>query len=143
MVASATYAPYGSLDSYMKLGYVPVDHDDEAASKTMEYAFDDWTIARTAAAMGRKDAADTFTKRAGYWRNNFNVRDGFVEPRMADGTYRKPFDPARAGGEAGVRAEVGRRDQAGLACRRAGYPRCSLVGPAKRAAARCRLDQRS
>ena len=49
MVASATYGPYGNLDEYMQLGYVPVDHDDEAASKTVEYAFDDWTIARMAA----------------------------------------------------------------------------------------------
>jgi len=101
MVASATYAPYGGLGDYMRLGYVPVDHDGEAASKTVEYAFDDWTIARTAAAMGRKDIADTFSKRAGYWRNNFNSKDGFVEPRLADGTYRRPFDPARAGGESG------------------------------------------
>jgi predicted alpha-1,2-mannosidase len=101
MVASATYAPYGNLGDYMRLGYVPVDHDGEAASKTMEYAFDDWTIARTAAAMGRKDIADNFRKRAGYWRNNFNVKDGFVEPRLADGSYRKPFDPARAGAESG------------------------------------------
>jgi predicted alpha-1,2-mannosidase len=101
MVASATYAPYGNLGDYMRLGYVPVDHDGEAASKTVEYAFDDWTIARTAAAMGKKDVADTFKKRAGYWRNNFNVKDGFVEPRLADGSYRKPFDPARAGGESG------------------------------------------
>ena len=25
MVASASYAPYGGLDGYMKLGYVPID----------------------------------------------------------------------------------------------------------------------
>ncbi|HMA50745.1 MAG TPA: GH92 family glycosyl hydrolase, partial [Magnetospirillaceae bacterium] len=48
MVASATYAPYGHLGDYMKLGYVPVDQDGEAVSKTVEYAFDDWTIARAA-----------------------------------------------------------------------------------------------
>lgn len=101
MVASATYAPYGNLGDYMRLGYVPVDHDGEAASKTVEYAFDDWTIARMAQAMGRRDVADQFTKRAGYWRNNFNVKDGFVEPRLADGSYRTPFDPARAGGDSG------------------------------------------
>ena len=64
MVASATYAPYGNLGAYMKLGYVPVDHDDEAASKTMEYAFDDWTIARMAGAMGNSAVAATFEKRA-------------------------------------------------------------------------------
>ena len=74
------YAPYGSLDEYMQLGYVPVDHDDEAASKTIEYAFDDWTIARMAAAMKHTETAGTFTKRAANWRNNFNAKDGFVEP---------------------------------------------------------------
>ncbi len=101
MVASATYAPYGNLGAYMKLGYVPVDNDSEAASKTVEYAFDDWTIAQTAKAMGKEDVAAKFRKRSTYWRNNFNAQDGFVEPRLADGSYRKPFDPARAGAASG------------------------------------------
>jgi predicted alpha-1,2-mannosidase len=101
MVASATYAPYGDLDEYMRRGYVPVDNDGEAASKTVEYAFDDWTISRMARAMRRPDVGDTFEKRASYWRNNFNVTDGFVEPRLADGRFRTPFDPARAGAESG------------------------------------------
>lgn len=97
MVSSATYAPYGNLGSYMKLGYVPVDHDDEAASKTMEYAFDDWTIARMANAMNKTAVATMFEKRASFWRNNFNTVDGFVEPRLENGDYRKPFDPSKAG----------------------------------------------
>jgi len=101
MVASATYAPYGNLGAYMKLGYVPVDNDGEAASKTMEYAFDDWTIARMANAMGNDAVAVGFNKRAGFWRNNFNVADGFVEPRLASGEDRKPFDPAKAGAASG------------------------------------------
>ncbi len=101
MVASATYAPYGNLAAYMKLGYVPVDHDDEAASKTVEYAFDDWTIARMAKAMGKSSVAATFDKRATFWRNNFNTADGFVEPRLENGEYRKPFDPTKAGAGSG------------------------------------------
>ena len=101
MVASATYGPYGNLASYMKLGYVPVDHDDEAASKTMEYAFDDWTIARMSKAMGKDTEAAQFEKRSRFWRNNFNATDDFVEPRLEDGSYRKPFDPAKAGAGSG------------------------------------------
>jgi len=97
MVASATYGPYGNLAAYMKLGYVPVDHDDEAASKTVEYAFDDWTIARMANALGKTTVTTTFDKRATFWRNTFNAADGFVEPRLENGEYRKPFDPAKAG----------------------------------------------
>ncbi|HEY9128167.1 MAG TPA: GH92 family glycosyl hydrolase [Acidobacteriaceae bacterium] len=101
MVKSATYAPYGHLGDYMKLGYVPVDNDDEAASKTMEYAFDDWTIAQMAKAMGDASVAQQFQKRSASWRNNFNAADGFVEPRLASGEYRKPFDPAKAGAGSG------------------------------------------
>lgn len=93
MVASATYAPYGGLGEYMKRGYVPIDREPEAASKTVEYAYDDWTIARTARAMGRADVAATFDKRAGNWRNSFDTRTGFVRTRKADGQFRTPFDP--------------------------------------------------
>lgn len=101
VIVSATYGPYGSLDEYMRLGYVPVDHDGEAASKTVEYAFDDWTIARMAAATKHAEIANQFTKRAANWRNSFNTKDGFVEPRMANGEYRLPFDPALAGAGSG------------------------------------------
>ena len=93
MVASASYAPYGGLSDYMKLGYVAIDREPEAASKTVEYAYDDWTIARMAEAMGRKDVAATFFKRAGNWRNSFDPKTGFVRARKSDGGFRVPFDP--------------------------------------------------
>lgn len=93
MVKSATYAPYGGLDQYMKLGFVPIDKEPEAASKTVEYAYDDWTIARMARAMGKADIAAAFEKRAGNWRNSFDVKTGFLRARKSDGTYREPFDP--------------------------------------------------
>lgn len=93
MAGSATYGPYGGLDSYMKLGYVPIDKEPEAASKTVEYAYDDWTIARMAKAMGRADVAAAFEKRAGNWRNSFDAKTGFLRARKSDGTYRTPFDP--------------------------------------------------
>lgn len=97
MVATATYGPYGGLQYYMKLGYVPIDKEPEAASKTLEYAFDDWTTARMAKAMGRKDIAAEFYKRAGYWRNEFDPKTGFARARLSDGKFRVPFDPAAAG----------------------------------------------
>ena len=93
MVASATYAPYGGIGEYMKRGYVPIDREPEAASKTVEYAYDDWTIARMARAMGRIDIAASFEKRAAYWRNSFDPKTGFVRARKSDGTFRVPFDP--------------------------------------------------
>jgi predicted alpha-1,2-mannosidase len=105
MVASAKDPQYGNLGDYMKLGYVPVDNDSEAASKTVEYAFDDWTIARMARKLGRNDIAVPFEKRAGYWQNNFNPQatseGGFIQPRLANGQFRFPFDPAQAGAKSG------------------------------------------
>jgi predicted alpha-1,2-mannosidase len=93
MVASASYAPYGGLGDYMRLGYVPIDREPEAASKTVEYAYDDWTIARMARAMGRLDVASAFERRAANWRNTFDAKTGFVRARRSDGAFRTPFDP--------------------------------------------------
>jgi len=63
MVETANYGPYDGIAQYRELGYVPIDEEGEAASKTLEYAFDDWTIARMAQAMGKGDIAATFDKR--------------------------------------------------------------------------------
>ncbi|WP_294389823.1 GH92 family glycosyl hydrolase [uncultured Sphingomonas sp.] len=93
MVASARYAPYGGLGEYMKRGFVPIDREPEAASKTVEYAYDDWAIARMARALGRRDIAAEFGRRAGYWRNSFDAKTGFVRARLSGGTFRTPFDP--------------------------------------------------
>ncbi|WP_419805399.1 GH92 family glycosyl hydrolase [Terriglobus sp.] len=106
MVKSADYRPYGHLAEYIDTGYIPIDtgtpgSHDESVSQTIEYAFDDWTIAQAAHKLGREDIAERFTRRANNWRNVFNTKDGFSEPRLADGSYRKPFDPAKAGAGSG------------------------------------------
>lgn len=97
MVASASYGPYDGLRQYMELGYVPIDEEGEAASKTLEYAFDDWTIHRMAAAMGRDDVAAMFEKRAANWKHAFDPETGFMRARNRDGSFRTPFDPDASG----------------------------------------------
>ncbi|MEG3791570.1 GH92 family glycosyl hydrolase [Lysobacter sp. CCNWLW3] len=97
MVASASYGPYDGIAQYMELGYVPIDEEGEAASKTLEYAYDDWTIARMAGAMGRKDIAAAFGKRAGNWKHAFDAKTGFMRARKRDGSFREPFDPTVSG----------------------------------------------
>jgi predicted alpha-1,2-mannosidase len=97
MVASASYGPYDGIAQYMQLGYVPIDEEGEAASKTLEYAFDDWTIARMAGAMGRDDVAKQFNKRATNWQHAFDESTGFMRARKRDGAFREPFDPSASG----------------------------------------------
>jgi len=97
MVATANYGPYDGIAQYRELGWVPIDEEGEAASKTLEYAYDDWTIARMAQAMGRQDVAATFDARARNWRNAFDPATGFMRARNRDGSFREPFDPAASG----------------------------------------------
>lgn len=97
MVASASYGPYGDLADYMKLGYVPIDKEPEAASKTLEYAFDDFSLAQMARAMGKSDIAARFKKRAGNWRNAWDPKTGFMRAKLGNGEFREPFDPTFAG----------------------------------------------
>lgn len=97
MVASANYGPYDGIKQYRELGYVPIDEEGEAASKTLEYAFDDWTIAQVAQDMGRKDVAASFAKRAGNWKNAFDPKTGFMRAKLRNGKFREPFDPAASG----------------------------------------------
>jgi predicted alpha-1,2-mannosidase len=94
--ASATYAPYGGLGEYMTRGYVPIDKEKEGASKTLEYAYDDWTIAQMARALGRDKDAAVFEKRARSFRNIFDPATGFMRAKQSDGRFREPFDPLYA-----------------------------------------------
>ena len=97
MVASANYGAYDGIAQYRELGWVPIDEEGEAASKTLEYAYDDWTIAQVAQSMGRKDIATEFRKRASNWTHAFDKDTGFMRARKRDGSFRVPFDPDASG----------------------------------------------
>jgi predicted alpha-1,2-mannosidase len=91
MKASADADRYG-LAAYKANGYIPVDAEAENVSKTVEYAYDDWTIGRFAEALGKKDDARRFFRRAAGWQNLLDPA-GYMHPR-ADGRWVTPFDPA-------------------------------------------------
>lgn len=93
MVRSATCVAYDGLGSYLRLGWVADDSSRYAASKTLEYAYDDWTLARMADRLGRPDVAAAFDRRAVSHRNLFDPATGFLRARRADGAWREPFDP--------------------------------------------------
>lgn len=97
MVASANYGPYDGIAQYRELGYVPIDEEGEAASKTLEYAFDDWTIAQVARDMGDARITAEFDKRAGNWKHAYDPATGFMRARKRDGAFREPFDPTASG----------------------------------------------
>lgn len=99
MVETATCPYYESVGDYMKYGYAPFDKYATAASNTLEYSYDDFTIYAAAKALGRNDIADIFAKRALYYRNTFDTTVGFASPRRVDGTFKADLDPYQTYGE--------------------------------------------
>jgi len=80
------------LAAYRSFGYIPGDRESESVSKTLEYAYDDWCIARLAASLGRIGDRDTFRLRAQAWRHMLDPETGLMRPRL-NGRFKTPFDP--------------------------------------------------
>jgi predicted alpha-1,2-mannosidase len=84
---------YDAVAEYAQLGWVPFDKENEAVSKTLEYAYDDYAIAQMAKALGKTDDYRYFMKRAGYYKNIYDPETGFMRGRDSKGQWRTPFDP--------------------------------------------------
>lgn len=83
-----------ALDSYVKYGYIPLEdsvpdafHTCEQVSRTLEYAYDDFALARVAAALGKTDDCRALMERARNYRNVIDSRTGYAQGRHADGTF--------------------------------------------------------
>jgi predicted alpha-1,2-mannosidase len=89
---------YDGLASYRKLGWVPCDEEDESLSKTLEYAFDDWSIAQMAKAMGKSADYDYFMKRSASFKNIYDPSIGWMRSKDSKGNWRANFDAHLFGG---------------------------------------------
>ena len=85
---------FRGMGAYMKYGYIPIEAEGEATSKTLEYAYDDWCVARMAEAMGKADIAKEFYARAQAYKNIYNPENQFFQGRR-NGGWMRPFDPAQ------------------------------------------------
>ena len=91
MIYSATRDKLG-LESYKNYGFIPVEKESESVSKTLEYAYDDWTIAQMAKAMNKEKVYKTYSERAQYYKNIFDPSSQFMRGRFRN-TWFAPFDP--------------------------------------------------
>ena len=93
MVHSAKLKDSAFLDQQGKqLGYMGVENTAESVSKLLEYAYDDWCIARVAYVLSKDDIAKTFYARSERWKNVYDEKTGFMRPRV-NGGWLTPFDP--------------------------------------------------
>ncbi|KAI9038740.1 glycoside hydrolase family 92 protein [Aspergillus affinis] len=97
----------GGLVSWKSLNYIPVEDFDyhgfgpmtRSISRTLEYCYDDFTIAQMARGLGKTDDAEKYETSSRYWENLFredqtsflNGTDtgfrGFFQPKYLNGTW--------------------------------------------------------
>ena len=98
-VATANIDEYRGIGLYKKYGYVPYDVTDHynsenwSLSKTLEYAYDDYCIARMAEKLGERQIADEFDKRSRNYKNVYNSQTTFMQPRNNKGSFIEDFSP--------------------------------------------------
>lgn len=90
---------YPEMRSYRRMGYVAMDHAGRSASRTVEYAYDDWCIARMAEAIGRDELRSIYDHRSQFYRNVFDEESRFIRGRNSTGQWQPNFQPDAITGE--------------------------------------------
>ncbi|GAB3414833.1 GH92 family glycosyl hydrolase [Niabella aquatica] len=79
-----------------QLQYIPADSVVESVAKALEYAISDYAVAQMAEAMGKKEDHAYYMKRAGLYQMYYDTHVGYMRGRMANGSWRTPFDHQKA-----------------------------------------------
>ncbi|QBQ41981.1 glycoside hydrolase family 92 protein [Sphingobacterium psychroaquaticum] len=84
---------------YTTLGYVPYDVDiNENAARSLEYAYDDFTIYQLAKSLKKSKAdIDLYKKRAFNYQKLFDPATGLMRGKNKDGSFQSPFNPFKWG----------------------------------------------
>ncbi|WP_288381917.1 GH92 family glycosyl hydrolase [uncultured Massilia sp.] len=84
---------------YNELGYVPYDVGiNENAARTLEYAYDDFTIWRLGKALGKpKSEIDIYAQRSMNYKKLFDPETGLMRGKNKDGSFQTPFNPFKWG----------------------------------------------
>lgn len=86
------YEARGGLTYSKVLGFVPNDKTAEAASRTLEDAYDDWCVAQVAKALGKTKDYEFFLNRSLNYKHIFNPATGFMQAKNADGSWASEKD---------------------------------------------------
>lgn len=87
------------VEYYNTLGYVPYDVSiNENAARTLEYAYDDFSIYQLGKALGKPASEiDIYKKRAYNYKNMFDPETGLMRGKNKDGKFQSPFNPFKWG----------------------------------------------
>jgi predicted alpha-1,2-mannosidase len=87
------------VEYYNTLGYVPYDvHINENAARTLEYAYDDFSIYRLGKELGRPESElKIYAQRCLNYRNLFDPEHKLMRGKNKDGSFQSPFNPFKWG----------------------------------------------
>jgi predicted alpha-1,2-mannosidase len=92
----------GGIEYYMEKGYVPhplskikYGFHQDGSTQTLEYAYQDYTLAQFAKKLGKTEDYHLFMKRATYYKNIWNAEIGWMWNRTIDGKWGEPVDILR------------------------------------------------
>ena len=84
--------------TYNKLGYVPYDSINESAARTLEYAFDDWSIYKLGQALGKPEKEiKVYAEHAMNYKNLFDKEHNLMRGKLANGEWAPNFNPFKWG----------------------------------------------
>jgi predicted alpha-1,2-mannosidase len=98
-IATSNRRSFMGLGTYIDKGYVPSEVSDVSVSSTLEFAYDDWSIAQAARKLGRTDVYAAYLKRSENYKNVFDPSIGYMRPRLKDGSFRQVFDVLSTDGQ--------------------------------------------
>ena len=92
----------GGIEYYLERGYVPhplsktkYGFHQDGSTQTLEYAYQDYTLAQMAKKLGKNDDYELFMKRANNYKNIWNADIGWMWNRTLDGKWAEPVDILR------------------------------------------------
>ena len=90
----------GGLKYYLEKGFVPYPNPDgqfgsheDGASQTLEYAYQDWTLAQLAKKLNHEKDYNYFLTRSKNYQHVFDRTIGWMRPKSVDGRWLEKFDP--------------------------------------------------
>ncbi|MCU4166056.1 GH92 family glycosyl hydrolase [Carboxylicivirga caseinilyticus] len=90
----------GGLSYYMQEGYIPYPLSDieygshqDGVSQTLEYAYQDWSLAQLAKKLGYDEDEKYFIQRSKNYQNLYDSISGWMRPKDKQGLWKSDFDP--------------------------------------------------
>lgn len=90
---NSRFSGRAGIEDYLQFHYCPFDRMRQSVARTLEYSYSDYALARLAEALGRREDAVLFDAHARYYRNLWNPKTQYFQPRDARGEFFADFKP--------------------------------------------------